>query len=729
MSYIKGKYKQSIFESETGYKVGLFRVQETDDKELVTNKTITFTGYFGMLNKDDTYVFNGNVIYHDRYGMQFQVDTYEKVVPEGKDAIIDFLTSSFVKGCGEVLARKIYKTFGDDTLTKIKESRENLFLVSGMTDKKADSIYKSVVKYFEADKEIVKLKEMGFTVKETMELMNNFGKRVLELIDKNIYVLRDYVDFPKLDSIFLVNNDPEDDRRVDAAIIRAMKDLTFELGDIYLDKIEIVEELASRYNIFKSIDENLRNLAKRKEIMIANEDYYLMTDYLDELNNGVSIASLMSRSTKKISKFNDLIKLTEGELGITYNKEQKEAIKSALTNNVSIITGGPGTGKTTIIKGILRLYSIYKKISYDSITREVCLLAPTGRASKRMSETCGIGASTIHRFLKWDKESNTFAVNELNKVHYNMFIIDETSMLDNHLLSSLFKGIDIHTKIIFVGDEYQLPSVGPGLILSDMISAGVPHIKLETIYRQSKNSYIPMLAKDIKNVNVTDDYLDKKDDYNFISCDSKEIKNILVQIVEKMQDKKMDLGNLQVLAPMYKGENGIDNLNIVLQELINPKDKKKDEIKVGPITYRVGDKILNLVNDIDNNIYNGDIGYIKSIDINSKKEPIVVEYDNNEVGYKRENFNQITHAYAISIHKSQGSEFMHVIMPITKGYSRMLYNKLLYTGVSRAKKSLVLLGDKDAFIKCVNNSYSLVRKTNLKVKIMNNLKINTQNNK
>ncbi len=729
MSYIKGKYKQSIFESETGYKVGLFRVQETNDKELGTNKTITFTGYFGMLNKDDTYVFNGNVIYHDRYGMQFQVDTYEKVVPEGKEAIIDFLTSSFVKGCGEVLARKIYKVFGDESLTKIKENRENLFLVSGMTDKKADSIYKSVVKYFEADKEIVKLKEMGFTVKETMELMNNFGKRVLELIDKNIYMLKDYADFSKLDSIFLASNDPEDDRRVDAAIIKSMKDLTFELGDIYLDKIEIVEELASKYNIFKNIDDILKGLAKRREIMISNEDYYLMEDYLDELNNGVSIASLMSKDIKKINKFNDLIKLTESELGITYNKEQKDAIKSALTNNVSIITGGPGTGKTTIIKGIIRLYSIYKKISYEAVTREVCLLAPTGRASKRMSETCGIGASTIHRFLKWDKESNTFAVNELNKVHYNVFIIDETSMLDNHLLSSFFKGIDLNTKIIFVGDEYQLPSVGPGLILSDMISAGVPHIKLETIYRQSENSYIPILAKDIKDVNVTDDYLDKKDDYNFISCDSKDIKNVLIQIIEKMQEKKMDLSNLQVLAPMYKGENGIDNLNIVLQELINPKDDKKDEIKVGPITYRVGDKILNLVNDIDNNIYNGDIGYIKSIDINSKKEPIIIDYYNNEVSYKRENFNQITHAYAISIHKSQGSEFMHVIMPITKGYSRMLYNKLLYTGVSRAKKSLVLLGDKDAFIKCINNSYSLIRKTNLKLKIMNNLKINTQNNK
>lgn len=729
MSYIKGKYKQAIFESDTGYKVGLFRVLETDDEDIGVNKTITFTGYFGLLNKEDMYMFHGDVIYHDRYGMQFNVREYEKVVPEGKDAIIDFLTSSFVKGCGEVLARKIYKTFGDETLAKIKENKENLFLVDKMTEKKADSIYKSVVKYFESDKEIVALKEMGFTVKETMELMNNYGKRVLELIDKNIYMLRDYIDFAKLDSIFLNGNDPEDDRRVDAAIIKVMKDLTFSLGDIYLDKIEIVEELGSKYNIFKNVDANLKGLAKKREIMIANEDYYLMEDYLDELNNGVSIAQLMSLDKKKISKFNDLIKLTESELGITYNKEQKDAIKSALTNNISIITGGPGTGKTTIIKGIIRLYSIYKKISYESVTRKVCLLAPTGRASKRMSETCGIGASTIHRFLKWDKESNTFAVNELNKVHYNMFIIDETSMLDNHLLSSLFKGIDINTKIIFVGDEYQLPSVGPGLILSDMINAGVPHIKLDTIYRQSENSYIPVLAKDIKDVNVKEEYLEKKDDYNFITCDSKEIKNVLVQIARKMQEKKIDLSNLQVLAPMYKGENGIDNLNIVLQDLINPKDKHKNELKVGPITYREGDKILNLVNDIDNNIYNGDIGYIKSIDVNSKKEPIVVDYYNNEVSYKRENFNQITHAYAISIHKSQGSEFMHVIMPITKGYSRMLYNKLLYTGVSRAKKSLVLIGDKEAFIKCAYNNYSLVRKTNLKNKIVNNLKINTQDNK
>ena len=730
MSYIKGKYKQAIFESDTGYKVGLFRVLETDDEDVGVNKTITFTGYFGLLNKEDMYMFHGDVIYHDRYGMQFNVREYEKVVPEGKDAIIDFLTSSFVKGCGEVLARKIYKTFGDETLAKIKENKENLFLVDKMTEKKADSIYKSVVKYFESDKEIVALKEMGFTVKETMELMNNYGKRVLELIDKNIYVLRDYIDFAKLDSIFLNNkNSPEDDRRVDAAIIKVMKDLTFSLGDIYLDKIEIVEELGSKYNIFKNIDDNLKRLAKKREIMIVNEDYYLMEDYLDELNNGVSIAQLMSLDKKKISKFNDLIKLTESELGITYNKEQKDAIKSALTNNISIITGGPGTGKTTIIKGIIRLYSIYKKISYESVTREVCLLAPTGRASKRMSETCGIGASTIHRFLKWDKESNTFAVNELNKVHYNMFIIDETSMLDNHLLSSFFKGIDINTKIIFVGDEYQLPSVGPGLILSDMINAGVPHIKLDTIYRQSENSYIPVLAKDIKDVNVKEGYLEKKDDYNFITCDSKEIKNVLVQIARKMQEKKINLSNLQVLAPMYKGENGIDNLNIVLQDLINPKDKHKNELKVGPITYREGDKILNLVNDIDNNIYNGDIGYIKSIDVNSKKEPIVIDYYNNEVSYKRENFNQITHAYAISIHKSQGSEFMHVIMPITKGYSRMLYNKLLYTGVSRAKKSLVLIGDKEAFIKCAYNNYSLVRKTNLKNKIVNNIKINTQDNK
>lgn len=726
MSYIKGKYKQSIYESESGYKVGLFRVLETDDEEIPVNKTITFTGYFSMLTKEDTYIFNGDYVYHDRYGAQFQTKNYEKVKPEGKEAIIDFLTSSFVKGCGEVLAKKIYKVFGDQTLEKIKENRENLFLVPSMTEKKCDSIYNSVIKYFDADKEIISLKEMGFTIKEIMNLMNIYGKKIIDVINDNIYLLREHIDFKKLDKIFLDSNDPEDERRINAAIIEAIKGLTFANGDVYLSKEEIEDELSKTYNIFCDVTKNFKLLAKRRDIMILGDDYYLMSDYLDELNNALCISTLCKKENKSIVKFDELVDNASKELNILYNKEQKDAIKMALTNRISIITGGPGTGKTTIIKGIIKMYALYNKLNERKLNEQVILLAPTGRASKRMSEACNLGASTIHRFLKWDKDTNTFAINELNKVHYNLIIIDETSMIDNHLLSSLFKGIDINTQIVFVGDEYQLPSVGPGLILSDMINADVPHIKLETIYRQSEGSYIPYLAKAIKDEKISDDFTLKKDDYNFIECPSKEIKSILCQIVGKIKSKKIDISKLQILAPMYKGENGIDNLNIVLQEIINPESKKKKELKIGPITYREGDKVLNLVNDVDNNIYNGDIGYIDSINLTSKTDLLVVNYYNNQVSYKRENLNQIIHAYAISIHKSQGSEFDHVIMPVTKSYSRMLYNKLLYTGVSRAKKSLVIIGDKEAFKSSVFNNYSLTRKTNLQVKIMNNLKETSQ---
>ena len=713
MSYIKGKFKNYIFESDSGYKIGLFRVSETDDEDIDINKTITFTGYFADINKEEKYTLYGNYIFHNRYGYQFQVNGYEKNIPEGKEAIIDFLTSSFVKGCGEVVAKKIYELFGEEALEKIKENKDNLLLVPKMTDKKATSIYNSVVKYFDADKEILELKNMGFSVKETMNLMNTYGKKVLQMIENDIYFLTDTIDFKKLDNIFLKTHDLEDSRRIKACIIESMKNLTFANGDIYLTKDEIIDYLKKSFRIMCEVDNYFLSLQRGRHIIRLNDKYYLINDYLDELNNATCISALMNKKTTKIKNFDKLIKDTEKDLKIKYNEEQISAIKCALENNISIITGGPGTGKTTIIKGILKMYEYINKISSESLFKHVCLLAPTGRASKRMMETSGIPSSTIHRFLKWDKENNVFNVNETCKEHFNLFIIDEVSMLDNHLLSSLFKGIDINTKIVFVGDEYQLPSVGPGLILSDMIKSGVNHMLLKNIYRQSDNSYIPVLAKNIKDKVVTDEVLEKKDDYNFIVSSSKDIKEYISKILLKVKDKKIDISKVQVLAPMYKGENGIDNLNILLQEIFNPAKPKKDEIRIGPITYRVGDKILNLVNDVDNNIYNGDIGYIE----------IVIKYDNKtKVSYKRENLTTITHAYAISIHKSQGSEFEHVIMPITAQYSRMLYNKLLYTGVSRAKKSLVLIGSIDAFNKCIMNNYSQVRKTTLADKIMNILK-------
>jgi len=721
MNYIKGKFKNAIFETETGYKVGLFKVEETDHEEIVTNKLVTFTGYFGELNYEDTYLFTGEYIYHERYGYQFSVKNYERVVPEGKEAIIDFLTSSFVKGCGEKTAQKIYQTFGNDALIKIKENKNNLLLVPDMTEKKQTQIYNSIIKYYDADEEILYLKSLGFTIRETMLLISLYRKDIKGIIDDNIYLLRDFIEFKKLDQIFLQTGETEDERRIYACIIETMKNLTFSQGDTYLVKQEILEGLANTYHIYTGIDNYLKVLSDNGEIMIINDDYYLMEDYLNETVNANAIAKLLTRKSKTISNFNKVIKPVEKTLKITYNDEQKGAIKMALEHPLSIITGGPGTGKTTIIKGIIKLYSEIHKLSEIGANKHILLLAPTGRASKRMSEVTQLGASTIHRFLKWDKDRNSFGINEFNKIHYDLVIVDETSMLDNFLLAALFKGLDLGTQIIFVGDEYQLPSVGPGLILNDMINSEViPHTRLTNIYRQSENSFIPLLAREIKEAEVMSNLMLKRDDYNFIAATSDEIKSVITQILKKCQTKGLDDKEIQVLAPMYKGENGIDNLNVLLQNLLNPANKDKKEVVVGTIIYREGDKILNLVNDVDLNIYNGDIGYIIEVNKESKTDFLIINYEGNTVSYKKDMLNTITHAYAISIHKAQGSEFNHVIIPMSLGYRRMLYNKLLYTGVSRAKKSLVLIGSINAFNAAVTNNYSVIRKTALKSKILYN---------
>lgn len=717
MVYIKGKFRKSIYKSkDTSFIVGLFRVEETNFKDFDVPKTITFTGNLPELNTDDKYIFNGEFTTHSKYGDQFSVSGYEKVIPTEKESIIEFLTSSFIKGCGIKTAERIYELYGNESLDKIREKKENLLLIQSMTSKRAESIYNSIIKYDKADNDLIYLKKLGFTLNDAMKILNIYGSESKNIIEYNIYDLKEDIEFNKLDQIFLNTNKKEDKRRINALIVEAMKDISFKCGDIYMDKIDIILYLESVYNISVSIDENLEDLILKKEIVNDNEDYYILDYYLDEVYNAESISKLALKPPSKTSKLDKLITKKEEELNITYSLEQKEAIKNALENNISIITGGPGTGKTTIINGILELYKTLNKNS--SIEKDVLLLAPTGRAARKMFEVTGFEASTIHRFLKWDKENNIFKINEFNKEHYKLIIIDEVSMIDNHLLASLFRGINLNTKMVFIGDEYQLPSVGPGLILNDMINSEMlAHTRLEEIYRQSENSYIPVLARSIKEVNLYEELLDKRDDYNFIVTRSANIRSVIKDIISKSLKRNLSENNIQILAPMYKGENGIDNLNLMLQEIYNPKSPNKNEYNYMYKTFREGDKILNLENFIDFNISNGDIGYIIDINPYNKDELITIDYDGNIVSYKRDMLSSITHAYAISIHKSQGNEFEHVIMPLTLSYSRMLYNKLLYTGVSRAKKSLILVGEPTALQRAVYNNYSEVRKTKLKLRI------------
>lgn len=728
MEYIKGKFKKTIYESTggNGYKVGLFRVKEASDNlnEELTNHTVTFTGYFYDLILDENYLFHGSYVENGKYGYQFQVTSYEHVQPEGKDAVIDFLSSSLVKGCGEKTAQEIVRILGDDALEKIKEDKSCLLLVPKMTEKKADSIYNSVMKYQSSDEVIIYLTKLGFTMKESMNLLNVYGLSIKSVLEENVYTLMDDIDFKTLDKVYFNLHETTDENRIEACIIESLKQLSFDAGDTFSYKDEIREKLSS-FDIVLSeeeLDSYLEKLAKKREIRIEDDMYFLYSYFKMELSIADALFEINSHETKKIPNLEENIDKFSTSHKIEYNADQKRAIKTSLEENITIITGGPGTGKTTIVRAIAGLFIDMHPFSETAALEELALLAPTGRAAKRLSDLTGLPAMTIHRYLKWDKNTGKFEYNEYNRHVEKLIIIDETSMIDTELFDALLKGIDHNVRLVIVGDDNQLPSVGPGLILTDLINSELfNHVPLHEIYRQSIGSSIPYLCLNIKNHELDEDSISRKEDFSFLNVDVHMVKDTIKEICKLSIKKGIDVNNIQVLAPMYKGENGIDNLNVILQELFNPPTKEKTEVRMGETIFRVGDKVLQLINDPDNNIYNGDIGYVVETNAGSKDKVLVVNFYGNAVYYKREDIINLKHAYAITIHKSQGSEFDHVIMPITMNYGRMLYNKLLYTGISRAKKSLTLLGSPQAFYMGTNNDFSLNRKTNLVACLMNKL--------
>ena len=721
MNYIKGKLKKIIFHNnESGYVVALFRVKETNDvamKEKV-NKSITVTGVFTDVNIDISMTLYGSYVNNERFGMQYAVDSYEVEVPTTKEAIIEFLASSFIEGCGEKTAKKIVDHFGEKTLDKIKENRDNLLEIEGMTAIRAAKIYNSLQNYNKSSEAILKFQNLGFTIEECSRIYNKFKDRIEEVLGDSFYDLKEIIEFHKLDSIYMNNYGNDTKVRIYACFLEGMQMLSNYNGDTYYYREEISDILNREFNIVLAEDVFegvLQELVNNGDVVLVDRKIYLASYYEKEGNIAATLKRIDAKEPDKILNLEEKLKKLESRLGIDYNTDQEKAIMGALNNNVTIISGGPGTGKTTIINAITKLYIEDKGLGPADIMESIALLAPTGRASKKMATSTSLPAYTIHRYLKWYKDSNDFFYNEYNKTSHRLIIVDEVSMIDIDLFNALLNGISPGVKLILVGDTFQLPSVGPGLVLDDLISSDYFNfIPLNQIYRQSDNSYIPYLAKEIKNNDLSEEFLTKKDDYTFFQTKSTQIKDAIEQIIKISLEKKIDEHNMQVLAPMYKGENGIDNLNVVLQSIYNPKKKSKNEINYLDVTYREGDKVLQLVNDLDNNVFNGDIGYIDSIMGNK----VTIDFEGNRVEYEKKNLKQIKHAYAITIHKSQGSEFEHVIMPISNSYYKMLYNKLIYTGVSRAKKTLTIVGDPYAFARAVGNNYSANRKTSLKTRII-----------
>ncbi len=728
-SYVKGNYRRSIFKSDKGYVIGLFKVRETNDELLkeYVNHTITFTGYFHELNEDDTYILYGEAINHPRYGFQFQTNRYERLRPTGKEAVVEFLSSDLFPGVGEKLAKNIVDVLGDNALDKILEDESALYLVPKLTESKIRKIINVLKKYEESHQVIAKLIDLGFTMREALSIYNEYKSNTIKIIDENIYQISynlPDISFLKIDKVAnLLDINGVDIRRIKAGTLYVLKKLVYQNGDSYLSKSAIIRNVNRFLNIdYDNYDEILKELADLGYLVIDGEDYYLEEIWNAEANIVERLYDLAVKPLYKYKKLDELLMELEKINNINYNDEQKKAIIKALENNILIITGGPGTGKTTIIKAITELYQHINKLDYDKFTERLALLAPTGRASKRMSESTFLPASTIHRFLKWNKDTGDFMVNENNKSKVDLVIVDEVSMIDINLFDSLLKGLKRNVKIILVGDYDQLPSVGPGCLLKDLICSGmIDVVHLNHLYRQDENSYITSLAYEIKDGQLSDNFLNSYDDYTFLKCSANHIKSNLIRLCEKVISKGYDYKRLQVLAPMYKGENGIDALNKELQDVFNPKTLEKREIKSGNVIFREHDKILQLVNMPEENVFNGDIGIIRYIKYGntskSKKDEIYVDFDGNLVKYTPKDFSKIKHGFIISIHKSQGSEFEMVIMPMAHSYKRMLYKKLVYTGVTRAKKKLILIGEPDAFASCVYNNNEYMRNSKFLDKI------------
>lgn len=728
-SYVKGNYRRSIFKSDKGYVIGLFKVRETNDELLkeYVNHTITFTGYFHELNEDDTYILYGEAINHPRYGFQFQTNRYERLRPTGKEAVVEFLSSDLFPGVGEKLAKNIVDVLGDNALDKILEDESVLYLVPKLTESKIRKIVNVLKKYEESHQVIAKLIDLGFTMREALSIYNEYKSNTIKIIDENIYQISynlPDISFLKIDKVAnLLDINGVDIRRIKAGTLYVLKKLVYQNGDSYLSKNAIIRNVNRFLNIdYDNYDEILKELADLGYLVIDGEDYYLEEIWNAEANIVERLYDLAVKPLYKYKKLDELLMELEKINNINYNDEQKKAIIKALENNILIITGGPGTGKTTIIKAITELYQHINKLDYDKFTERLALLAPTGRASKRMSESTFLPASTIHRFLKWNKDTGDFMVNENNKSKVDLVIVDEVSMIDINLFDSLLKGLKRNVKIILVGDYDQLPSVGPGCLLKDLICSGmIDVVHLNYLYRQDENSYITSLAYEIKDGQLSDNFLNSYDDYTFLKCSANHIKSNLIRLCEKVISKGYDYKRLQVLAPMYKGENGIDALNKELQDVFNPKTLEKREIKSGNVIFREQDKILQLVNMPEENVFNGDIGIIRYIKYGntskSKKDEIYVDFDGNLVKYTPKDFSKIKHGFIISIHKSQGSEFEMVIMPMAHSYKRMLYKKLVYTGVTRAKKKLILIGEPDAFASCVYNNNEYMRNSKFLDKI------------
>lgn len=739
--YMVGQIETIFFESATNfYKVMLINITETNTD--FPDTQIVVTGTFGQIREEESYRFVGNIIQHPKYGEQFQVTHYQQDKPSSSSGLIHYLSSDQFPGIGPKTAKGIIDELGLEAIDLIIEDATILERVPGLNAKKRQTLVDTLKKNYGMEQVVIRLNEMGFGNQLAFSIYQFYKEKTLEIIEENPYQLVEDIDgvgFKKADNLAeKIGIEADSPRRIRAAIIHELFQDCLASGNTYMEAKQLLGVTLTTLESSRAVEINPEAIADEiirlgEEEVIVQEGtrLYEKSLYFSEIGMTTSIRHMLKRKKKIVYKEKDIdatIAMVEKQSGMTYGESQRLALKEAIRSPFFILTGGPGTGKTTVINGIVNLFAELNGLSLDitDYTQEVfpiLLAAPTGRAAKRMNDMTGLPASTIHRLLGLTGQEKD-PLMDGKELEGGLLIVDEMSMVDTWLANTLLKAIPTNMQVIFVGDKDQLPSVGPGQVLTDLL--GVPDIpkrELVDIYRQEDGSTIISLAHEMKEGRLPADFMKNQKDRSFIPCRVDQIESVVGQVVERAKVKKFEAQDIQVLAPMYRGKAGIDQLNIMMQGILNNNDSgKRKEVTWMDKTYRIGDKVLHLVNSPESNVFNGDIGVITGITYGKETEDKIDEmtllFDDIEVVYKRNEWHKFTLAYACSIHKSQGSEFSMVILPLVKQYGRMLQRKLVYTAVTRSKDFLILVGEVEAFQQAIE-SETLPRQTTLQLRLTN----------
>lgn len=733
MEILDGLVEAVIFKSEdTGYVVA----------KITVNKEVnTIVGTMPLIKEGQQIEVKGEWIKHKQFGRQFNVEEYKEVLPTSTKEIEKYLSTGIIHGIGPVTAKKIVKAFGEETLNILDNNIERLKEVEGIGKKKYNIIYQSYLETRELKDIIMFFQKHGVTINQCLKIYKKFGGDAQNIVSENPYILSDEISgigFLTSDRIAKsLGIEPISDFRIQSGIKYVLNSFS-GLGNTYMPKDKLINEAQRVLSVDKELIEvNIYNSVLEGKIKIEKineiEAVYSLPYYFCELGVTNKIITLSIENFQTInSDITFEISSFERKNNIVFADSQKEAILGAFENGIEIITGGPGTGKTTIIKCIIEIY--------ENNGMNVLLAAPTGRAAKRMTESTGREAKTIHRLLEMgvsDNENSFFGRGEGEPLEGDVIIVDEASMIDIMLMNSLLKAIKLGTRLIIVGDADQLPSVGPGNVLRDLIdSEFIKVVRLKDIFRQGKESMIITNAHRINNGELP--YLNKKGgDFFFDNRESnEEILETILDLVNRrlplFNSKWNKIRDFQVLSPTRKGILGVDNLNNELQSILNPPSKDKKERKFKDSVFREGDKVMqtknnyslkwNRINGYGDNegvgIFNGDMGFIESISEENRTVTVVFD-DERRIVYDNLYVEELELAYAITIHKSQGSEFKVIITPAFMGSAFLMNRNILYTGITRAKELVVVVGNQRALKYMVDNTNSMERYSSLKERILN----------